>query len=47
MKIKILGPGCMKCEKLQKEITEALAELGVTADMEKVTDMIKSWSMIL
>jgi small redox-active disulfide protein 2 len=41
MKIKILGTGCMKCEKLQKETAAALAELGVTADVEKVTDMDK------
>ena len=41
MKIKILGPGCMKCEKLEKETAAALAELGVTADLEKVTDMDK------
>ena len=31
----------MKCEKMQKETAAALAELGVTADVEKVTDMDK------
>lgn len=41
MKIKILGTGCMKCEKLEKETNAALTELGVTADLEKVTDMDK------
>ncbi len=41
MKIKILGPGCTKCEKLEKETATVLAELGVTADVEKVTDMDK------
>ncbi len=41
MKIKILGPGCRKCEKLQKETADVLAELGVGADVEKITDMDK------
>ena len=41
MKIKILGPGCRNCEKLEKETFNALAELGVAADIEKVSDMEK------
>ena len=41
MKIKILGTGCMKCQKLEKETINALAELGVTADVEKVTELDK------
>ncbi len=41
MKIKILGPGCRKCEKLQNETADVLAELGVAADVEKITDMDK------
>lgn len=41
MKIKILGTGCMKCEKLEKETINALAELGVVADVEKVTELDK------
>ena len=41
MKIKILGTGCSKCEKLEKETANVLAELGVSADLEKVTDMDK------
>jgi len=41
MKIKILGTGCMNCQKLEKETINALAELGVAADVEKVTEMDK------
>jgi len=41
MKIKILGPGCVNCQKLEQETINALAELGVAADVEKVTDMDK------
>lgn len=41
MKIKILGTGCMNCRKLEKETIKALAELGVAADVEKVTELEK------
>jgi len=39
MKIKILGPGCMNCEILYKTTIDALAELKLTADVEKVSDL--------
>lgn len=38
MKIKILGPGCRNCEKLEKNTHEALADLGIDASIEKVED---------
>lgn len=38
MNIKILGPGCANCVKLEKIAREAVAELGLTATIEKVTD---------
>ncbi len=43
MKIKILGTGCQKCEKLAKETAAALEELGLasSAEMEKITEMDK------
>lgn len=39
MKIKILGPGCMNCEKLYQNTIDVLAELNLAADVEKVTDL--------
>jgi small redox-active disulfide protein 2 len=36
--IKVLGPGCRNCELLEARTREALAQLGVDADIEKVTD---------
>ncbi len=39
MIIKILGTGCSKCEKLEKETINALAELDVSADVQKITKM--------
>ena len=38
MKIKVLGPGCKNCVNLEKNTRAALAELGLDADVEKVTD---------
>jgi small redox-active disulfide protein 2 len=36
MKIKILGTGCMKCNKLFAEAEKAVAGAGVDATLEKV-----------
>ena len=41
MEIKILGPGCVNCRKVEKLVREAVAETGVAADIEKVSDIIK------
>ena len=38
MKIKILGPGCRNCEKLEKNAKEAIADLAIDASIEKVED---------
>ena len=41
MDIKILGSGCINCEKVEKLVREAVAEAGVEADIEKVSDIMK------
>ncbi|MBL7216137.1 MAG: TM0996/MTH895 family glutaredoxin-like protein [Desulfobacteraceae bacterium] len=41
MEIKVLGPGCPKCETTEKLVKEAVAEAGVDAKVEKVTDIIE------
>jgi small redox-active disulfide protein 2 len=41
MDIKVLGPGCPKCKKTETIVKEALSESGVTANVEKVTDIMK------
>ena len=41
MKIKILGTGCPKCKKLTELIEEAVNELGISAEIIKVTDINK------
>ena len=39
MSIKILGPGCPSCERLEQTVMEVLVELGLPAEMEHVRDM--------
>jgi small redox-active disulfide protein 2 len=39
LEIKVLGPGCPKCKQTEKVVREVLAETGVTASVEKVTDI--------
>ena len=41
MEIKILGPGCPKCQQTETVVKEAVAEAGVAANIEKVTDTMK------
>jgi len=41
MDIKILGPGCPKCKQTETIVREAVAESGVDASVEKVTDVMK------
>ena len=40
MIIKVLGPGCTKCSKAEAIVREAVAEAGVDATVEKVTDLL-------
>ncbi|GBG01753.1 thioredoxin family protein [Azospira sp. I13] len=39
MHIKILGSGCAKCNRLEQLTREAVAELGLEASFEHVTEM--------
>ncbi len=39
LSIKILGPGCPSCERLEQTFMEVLMELGLPADVEHVRDM--------
>lgn len=38
MIIKVLGPGCANCANLEKAARQAVADLGIEATVEKVTD---------
>ncbi|HZK10716.1 MAG TPA: thioredoxin family protein [Clostridia bacterium] len=41
MEIKILGTGCTKCEKLEKNLEIALKELNIEARIENVEDLVE------
>lgn len=41
MNIKVLGGGCCKCENLLEAVKEAVAEKGIEAEIEYITDMTK------
>lgn len=41
MKIEIFGPGCYRCQEVEKIARSALSELNVPAEVEKVKDMVK------
>jgi len=37
--IKILGPGCSRCENMEKEVIEVLTDMNLAADVEHVRDI--------
>lgn len=38
MTIKVLGMGCSNCKRLEANVSRAVADLGLDASIEKVTD---------
>ena len=41
MNIKVLSSGCCKCENLLEAVKTAVAEKGINAEIEYITDMAK------
>jgi small redox-active disulfide protein 2 len=41
MDIKVLGPGCPKCQQTEKIVKDAVGESGIEATVEKVTDVME------
>ena len=48
MNVKILGSGCVNCKNLEAVTRDAVAQLGIDVDIEKVTDPgeIVSWGVM-
>ena len=42
MDIKVLGPGCPKCQQTEKIVKDAVSESGIEATVEKVTDVMET-----
>jgi small redox-active disulfide protein 2 len=39
MDIRVLGSGCSRCNELERRVRDVLAELGIAASVEHVTDL--------
>lgn len=39
LEIKVLGPGCVQCDRLEQELMQVMAETGIMADIEHVRDI--------
>ena len=39
MKIEVVGPGCGRCIATEKNVKEAVGQLGIQAEIVKVTDV--------
>ena len=39
LKIEVLGPGCPKCQRLEKNVRAAVEEMGIDAEVTKVSDI--------
>jgi small redox-active disulfide protein 2 len=39
MEIKVLGPGCANCAKMEELATQAVRDLGLDAKVEKISDI--------
>lgn len=41
MNLKVIGTGCEKCDQLYENTKQAVAELGIQAEIEKVEDLME------
>ncbi len=41
LEIKVLGPGCPRCEKLEQDLMAIMAELNIAAGLEHVRDPLE------
>ena len=39
LEIKVLGPGCATCDRLERDLIEGMAEMDIAADLEPVRDI--------
>ena len=39
LEIKVLGPGCVQCDRLERDLMQVMAETGIMADIEHVRDI--------
>ena len=39
IRIKVFGPGCTQCDRLEREVMMVMSEYGIAAELEHVRDM--------
>jgi small redox-active disulfide protein 2 len=39
IQIKVLGPGCVQCDRLEQDLMQVMSETGIIADIEHVRDI--------
>lgn len=39
LKIEVLGPGCVRCETLERNVRAAVEEMGVAAEVIKISEI--------
>jgi len=39
IQVKVLGPGCVQCDRLEQDLMQIMAETGIVADIEHVRDI--------
>ena len=39
LKIEVLGPGCVRCETLEKNVRMAVEEMGIEAEVSKISEI--------
>lgn len=48
MEIKVLGPGCANCRRMEELTKQAVRELGINVEVVKITDIgdIARWGIL-
>ena len=48
LNVKVLGPGCANCKRLEAMVHKVVAERGLTAEVEKITDyaQMMHWNLM-
>jgi small redox-active disulfide protein 2 len=41
VRVRVLGPGCPNCDRMEQELMQVIAELGIAADIEHVRDILE------
>jgi small redox-active disulfide protein 2 len=48
LNLKVLGPGCANCKRLEERVRKVVSERGLQAEIEKVTDyaLMMRWKIM-